>query len=207
MKKTKIFTIASAAALVLAVMGLSVLFTASSTTEDAQQHLITKLSADVKAMQVELDQLKEDTKMSSSIHDPTIGQIAMFGGNFAPRGWAFCDGQLLPISSNEALFSLLGTTYGGDGRTTFALPDLRGRAAVHRGGLSNILIGQKYGVETVAVQPNLTTIPFSGRRGSGSENNIISNVTINNGQPLFTVGPRIGINYVIALEGVYTSRN
>ena len=61
--------------------------------------------------------------------DPFIGQIIMFGGNFAPRGWAFCSGQLLSISSNPALFSIIGTLYGGDGRTTFGLPDLRGRGA------------------------------------------------------------------------------
>ncbi len=62
--------------------------------------------------------------------EPFLGQIIMFGGNFAPRSWAFCDGQLLPISQNQALFSILGTIYGGDGRTTFALPDLRGRVAI-----------------------------------------------------------------------------
>lgn len=82
--------------------------------------------------------------------EPAIGNICMFGGNFAPRGWAFCDGQLLPISQNTALFSLIGTTYGGDGRTTFALPDLRGRLAIHAGrgpGLSNRPLGQKWGEE------------------------------------------------------------
>ena len=85
---------------------------------------------------------------------PFIGQITMFGGNFAPRGWALCDGQLLPINSYSALFSILGTTYGGDGRTTFALPDLRGRVAVHPGsgpGLSAYRLGQKGGVETVTL--------------------------------------------------------
>ena len=78
----------------------------------------------------------------------------MFAGNFAPRGWAFCDGQLLPISSNSALFSLLGTIYGGDGRTTFALPDLRGRVAIHEGngpGLSPYNLGQRGGQETVTL--------------------------------------------------------
>jgi microcystin-dependent protein len=65
--------------------------------------------------------------------DPFIAQITMFAGNFAPRNWAFCDGQLLPIVGNEALFSLIGTAYGGDGRTNFALPDLRGRAPMHPG--------------------------------------------------------------------------
>lgn len=82
--------------------------------------------------------------------DTYLGSIGMFGGNFAVRGWAFCDGQLLAISQYEALFSLLGTTYGGDGRTTFALPDLRGRASVHKGtgpGLSPYALGQRGGVE------------------------------------------------------------
>lgn len=87
----------------------------------------------------------------SSISDPTIAEISMFGGNFAPRSWAFCDGQLLPISQNSALFSLLGTTYGGDGRTTMALPDLRGRTPIHAGsgpGLSQRRLGAKGGSET-----------------------------------------------------------
>jgi microcystin-dependent protein len=83
--------------------------------------------------------------------DPFLAEIIMFAGNFAPRGWAFCDGQLLSIASNTALFSLLGTTFGGDGRTTFGLPDLRGRTAVHPGtgpGLSNRSWGEKGGTET-----------------------------------------------------------
>ncbi len=89
--------------------------------------------------------------------DPFIGQIQTFGFNFAPRGWARCDGQLLPISSNSALFSLLGTTYGGDGRTTFGLPDLRGRAALHQGqgpGLSNRNLGQRAGAENTTLTVN-----------------------------------------------------
>lgn len=83
--------------------------------------------------------------------NPFLAQIIMFGGNFAPRGWALCDGQLLPINQNQALFSLLGTTYGGDGRTSFALPDLRGRSPIHAGhgpGLSDIKLGQRGGSET-----------------------------------------------------------
>lgn len=82
--------------------------------------------------------------------EPFIGQIIMFGGTFAPRSWALCYGQLLPISSNSALFSILGTNFGGDGRTTFGLPDLRGRAAVGAGngpGLSNYTLGAKGGGE------------------------------------------------------------
>ena len=89
--------------------------------------------------------------------DPFIGQIQTFGFSFAPRGWAKCDGQLLQISSNTALFSLLGTTYGGDGRTTFGLPDLRGRVALHQGtgpGLTNRKLGQKGGAETVLLNAN-----------------------------------------------------
>lgn len=88
--------------------------------------------------------------------EPFIAQIMLFGGNFAPRSWAFCDGQLLPISSNTALFSIVGTVYGGDGRTTFALPDLRGRIPMHAGtgnGLSQRRIGQSLGEENVTLQP------------------------------------------------------
>lgn len=80
--------------------------------------------------------------------EPFIAEIRIFAGNFAPRGWAFCDGQLLPIANNTALFSLIGTTYGGDGRTTTALPDLRGRATMHPGrgpGLTSRRLGQRTG--------------------------------------------------------------
>jgi len=84
--------------------------------------------------------------------EPFIAEIRIFAGNFAPRGWAFCNGQLLPVAQNTALFSLIGTTYGGDGRTTTALPDLQGRASMHPGrgpGLTSRLLGQSGGVETV----------------------------------------------------------
>ena len=86
--------------------------------------------------------------------DPFVGEIRMFGGNFAPRGWSFCNGQLLGTTQNDALFSLLGTIYGGDGRTTFALPDMRGRIPVHQGqgpGLSNRRLGTKSGAERVTL--------------------------------------------------------
>jgi microcystin-dependent protein len=86
--------------------------------------------------------------------EPFLGEVKLVGWNFAARGWAFCDGQLLPISQNTALFSLLGTMYGGDGRTTFALPDLRGRAAIHKGrgpGLSDYRQGARGGVERVTL--------------------------------------------------------
>jgi microcystin-dependent protein len=86
--------------------------------------------------------------------EPFLGQIQQFGFNFAPRGWAFCSGQLLAIAQNDALFALIGTTYGGDGQTTFGLPDLRGRTGVHQGqapGLSSYVLGQKAGTETVTL--------------------------------------------------------
>lgn len=94
---------------------------------------------------------------SRSSADPFLAEIIMFAGNFAPRGWAFCDGQLLPIAQNQAVFSLLGTTFGGDGRTTFALPDLRGRTAVHPGngpGLTTRRWGEKGGSETNTMTVN-----------------------------------------------------
>src|SRR6185436_17919234 len=80
---------------------------------------------------------------------PFIGEIRMFGGNFAPVGWAFCNGALIPISENDTLFNLIGTTYGGDGQETFALPDLQGRTPVHQG--SGFTIGEQGGVETVTL--------------------------------------------------------
>lgn len=88
---------------------------------------------------------------------PYVGEIRMFAGNFAPAGWMLCQGQLLPISENDALFTLIGTTYGGDGQTTFALPDLRGRIPLHMGqgpGTSSFVIGQQGGVETVTLTVN-----------------------------------------------------
>lgn len=89
--------------------------------------------------------------------EPFVGEIRMFAGNFAPRGWAFCDGQLLAVSQNDALFSLLGTIYGGDGRTTFGLPDLRGRIPIHAGhgpGLSERRLGAKSGSEKETLTVN-----------------------------------------------------
>lgn len=86
--------------------------------------------------------------------EPFIAEIRIFAGNFAPRSWAFCNGQLLPVSQNTALFSLIGTTYGGDGRTTTALPNMQGRAPMHPGrgpGLTSRLLGQRGGVDTVTL--------------------------------------------------------
>ena len=124
--------------------------------------------------------------------EPFIGQITMFGFNFAPRGWAFCDGQLLPIAQNTALFSLLGTTFGGDGRTTFGLPDLRGRTAIHPGtgpGLSPRRLGERGGQErvtlTIANLPSHThdvSIGVTDEDGNSNEGNthILANTVNNN---------------------------
>jgi microcystin-dependent protein len=104
------------------------------------------------------------------VSDPFIGEIRMFGGSFAPAGWAFCHGQLMPISENDALFTLIGTIYGGDGQETFALPDLRGRTPVHAGqgpGLSqNYQLGEKAGVESVTLTIN--QIPVHTHQWIGS---------------------------------------
>lgn len=112
--------------------------------------------------------------------NPYVGEIRMFGGNFAPAGWMFCDGQLLPISENETLFNLIGTTFGGDGQETFGLPDLQGRVAVHSGGTQNYVIGEKAGVESVT----LTTqqIPTHNHlvvsSGNSADLNIPTNASI-----------------------------
>jgi microcystin-dependent protein len=96
----------------------------------------------------------DDLSGETTVPDPFVGEIRMFGFSFAPQGWALCNGQLLPIAQNQALFSLLGTTYGGNGTTTFALPDLRSRVPVHQGqgpGLSPYAAGQAGGTETVTL--------------------------------------------------------
>src|SRR5512145_3127910 len=83
---------------------------------------------------------------------PYVGEIRMFGGNFAPAGWMFCEGQLLPISENETLFQLIGTTYGGDGQSTFALPDLRGRIPIHQG--NGFILAETGGAEEITLTVN-----------------------------------------------------
>jgi len=167
--------------------------------------------------------------------DPILGQIIIFAGNFAPRGWAFCNGQLLSISQNSALFSLLGTTYGGDGQTTFALPDLRGRVLMHPGtgpGLSPRSLGEVGGVEnTTLIVNNLpshnhsllaSTSPASESSASGnvlSETQVYAggNATVGLGstsvglvgesQPVPNLQPYLCINAIIATEGIYPSRD
>ncbi len=113
--------------------------------------------------------------------DPYVGEIRIFSGNFAPQGWAFCDGSLLAIADNDVLFTLIGTTYGGDGQNTFALPDLRGRIPVHMGtgpGLSNYTIGQSAGTEAVTL---LTSqLPTHNHTLTGSSANAVTTDPTNN---------------------------
>ncbi len=187
--------------------------------------------------------------------DPFIGQIILFAGTFAPRNWAFCDGQLLPISQNTALFSLLGTTYGGDGRVTFALPDLRGRVPIGPrtgAGLTNRSLGSRLGNESVSLTES--QIPSHTHSVSGVVKASSDDGTTNNpAGAVFSVGkvpvdqstnndaniyndkptdvtmaadnleitqnsvggslphtnmqPSLALNYIIALIGVYPSRN
>src|SRR5215204_7495475 len=111
----------------------------------------------------------------------TIAEIRMFAGTFAPRSWAFCAGQLLSISQNSALFSILGTTYGGNGQTTFALPDFRGRVAVGTGqgpGLSNISLGEQAGVPTVTLL--LQEMPMHNHTISGNASGLANNANPTN---------------------------
>lgn len=113
----------------------------------------------------------------------TIGEIRLFAGNFPPRSWAYCDGQLLSISANQALFSILGTTYGGDGRTTFALPDFRSRNPIgtgHGPGLTNRVLGQKFGSETNTM--TTATMPSHNHTGTGKLRS--SDQTANNSSPV-----------------------
>jgi len=113
--------------------------------------------------------------------EPFIAEIRIFAGNFAPRSWAFCNGQLIPVAQNTALFSLVGTTYGGDGRTTFGLPDLQGRAPMHPGsgpGLTSRRLGERTGVETVGLDSS--QMPAHGHDAQGSENAGVGSSPANN---------------------------
>tara|TARA_A100000171_G_scaffold36126_1_gene34790 strand:+ start:2479 stop:3093 length:615 start_codon:yes stop_codon:yes gene_type:complete len=158
--------------------------------------------------------------------DPLLGEITMFAGNFAPRGWAFCDGRLLAISQYSALFSILGTTYGGDGRTTFALPDLRGRVPIQQGsapGLSNYQLGQKGGSEQVTITlQNLPShnhgLPISANGIKGGNPNALAVVQtdsltnagtgeVGGNLPIGIRQPYTAVNYIIALQGIFPSRN
>jgi len=181
-------------------------------------------------------------RTASADGDPWIGEIALVPYNFAPRGWAFCDGQLLPINQNTALFSLLGTQFGGNGQTTFALPDLRGRVPLHVGGsgagpgLSAYSVGEMGGVENITLiasqmpthnhlvnassangtsdspSNNIMGKNASGvpQYGTGAPNAAMAAGAIANtggNQPHENRPPFLGLNYIIALEGIFPSRN
>ncbi|MDN3725261.1 tail fiber protein [Aequorivita sp. SDUM287046] len=167
--------------------------------------------------------------------EPFIGQIQAFGFNFAPRGWAKCDGQILSIAQNTALFSLLGTMYGGNGQTTFALPDLRGRFPLHTGqgpGLPPYIQGQVGGTENVTLlssnmpahthqlfasdegnseSPSGTFIAANGTNAfANSQNSILAPNSVGaagGSQPFPIKNPYLCINYCIALQGIFPSRN
>jgi len=134
--------------------------------------------------------------------EPFIGQIIMFGGTFAPRGWALCDGTLLAIAQNQALFSILGTTYGGDGRTTFGLPDLRGRVSMHPGagpGLSNRKLGEKGGTETnTLTSAQMPLVPVKVSSGNATQTAATA------GASIATPGTTSGRTFT-ATEGFNTS--
>ena len=169
--------------------------------------------------------------------EPFLAEVRIFGFNFPPRGWAFCDGQILPISQNESLFSLLGTTYGGDGRTSFGLPELRGRTPIHVGqsnGGANHNLGQKGGEESVLL--NIAEIPAHTHVARASsdpgtqpvpadavladstsqaytdpENLVDMNAAeLTNagaGQQHNTMQPCLALSFCIALQGLFPSRN
>ena len=144
-------------------------------------------------------QTATETTIEAVSDEGMIGEIRLFAGNFAPRGWAFCDGQLLAISSNQALFSILGTTYGGDGRTTFALPDLRGRVPAHAGtgpGISEVRLGQKMGQEMLETNP--VSNVMVDRNG---KNFVLRSGKIDN-RP-----PSLGLHYIICMQGIFPSRS
>lgn len=167
--------------------------------------------------------------------EPFIAEIRIFAGNFAPRGWAFCDGQLLPIANNAALFSLIGTTYGGDGRTTTALPNLQGRAPMQPGsgpGLTRRFLGERTGVEQVVlvesqlpnhnhnisisngdldtITPSSNTLLTDKRpiyQTSSAGLTFSSELTSNGGgQSHNNVQPYLTLNFIIALQGLFPSR-
>lgn len=162
---------------------------------------------------------------------PYVGEIRMFAGNFAPAGWMFCEGQLLPISENETLFQLIGTTYGGDGESTFALPDLRSRLPIHQG--NGFILAETGGAEEITLTVNQTpahTHPLlaSGDQGNGvnPQSNVLAatltatpyiNLTPNislspqaissvgGSQPHTNFQPYLCVDFIISLYGIFPS--
>jgi microcystin-dependent protein len=169
--------------------------------------------------------------------EPFIAEIRIFAGNFAPRGWAFCNGQLLQIAQNTALFSLIGTTYGGDGRTTTALPNLEGRAPMHPGrgpGLTARRLGERVGSETVTLTAAQMPSHTHSMKGLGPANtnspsgaspatnptmqqyhaatNLLNAASTavtstGGGQPHNNMQPYLAMSFIIALVGLYPSRS
>lgn len=162
--------------------------------------------------------------------EPFVGELRLMGFNFAPTGWAQCNGQLLPINQNQALFSLLGTYYGGDGQTTFALPDLRGRLPMHAGqgpGLSDRTQGETGGSEAVTLTTTQlpahahtagvadverttnrpTGIPARGGAYAADATATVPSGAAGGSQPHENMPPFLVLNWCIALQGVYPSRN
>jgi len=163
--------------------------------------------------------------------EPYVGEIRMFAGNFAPAGWMFCNGQLLPISEYETLFNLIGTTYGGDGQSTFGLPDLRGRLPVHMG--SGFVLSQNGGAETVTLttstipththtvlattNPNTVSLPGGNFLASGPDiydQNVAGTSTmaaaigpVGGSQPHDNFQPYLCVSFIISLFGVFPSQN
>ena len=163
--------------------------------------------------------------------EPFLAEIRLFSVNFAPKGWAMCNGQLLPINQNQALFSLLGTTYGGNGQTNFALPDLRGRVAMHEG--AGFTLGQAGGeVAHTLTQSEMPQhvhflqgankngdLPVPTGNLLGNVNNLYrapTNLTtllsgtvtnVGGSQPHMNMSPYIAINFCIALQGIFPSQN
>lgn len=161
---------------------------------------------------------------------PFIGEIRMFAGNFAPNGWAFCDGSLLPISQNDALFNLIGTTYGGDGQSTFALPDLRSRVPVHVG--PGFALGQNGGAESVTLTTNQIPVHNHAAQASSQGGNQNSPAGVwaatpskaygpgpagvalqagavaaaGGGQPHDNMAPFLAVNYILSLFGIFPSQ-
>lgn len=140
--------------------------------------------------------------------DPCLGEISIFTGNFAPVGWAQCNGQLLPISQHQALFSILGCTYGGDCRTTFGLPDLRGRTPIHEGsnGGRNFVLGAKDGSTTTPLDL-VATNANAAPTGSSGNVNAVTGLSLPGGNSRTTLQPFNTLNYIIALQGTFCSRN
>lgn len=158
---------------------------------------------------------------ASFAQDQIIGEIRLFAGNFAPRGWSFCNGQVLPIAQYQAVFAILGTTYGGNGVNTFALPDLRGRVPVHAGfsqgpGLSLTSMGEMGGTETTTLHPTVVSVKTTnvsldtkttGRDGAPMVVNSVTAETPTVPQIISNRPPYLGLNYIICIEGIFPSRN